>query len=356
MTAAEPVNGFECPLPAADGGDRILMGHGSGGKMTHSLIREVFSKYFHSSELAQGDDAAVTDIPAEARRIAVTTDSHVVKPLFYNGGDIGRLCVSGTVNDLLTSGAVPYALAAGFILEEGLPIATLERVLASMQATAEEAGVILSAADTKVVEHGKCDGIYITTTGYGWMDGRQAPSGRRAQPGDHVLISGKIAAHGMAVLCARGALGFQSEVKSDNAPLTEMVGRLRAKVPTIHVLRDPTRGGLATTLNEIAEQSRVTIALNQAAIPIDPYAGQICELLGYDPLWVANEGIMVVIVPEADSSNALDIMRTSRYGADAAIIGSVTEPHPLARVTLETPFGTHQMIDSLPGEMLPRIC
>lgn len=355
MNPIDVSSGFECPIPS-ENGERILLGHGSGGKLTSRLIQSIFRKYLNSAELAQGNDAAVTAFPPGFSRIAVTTDSHVVKPLFYHGGDIGRLAVSGTVNDLLTSGAVPYALSASFILEEGLEINILERVLQSMQAAAVEAGVIINTADTKVVERGKCDGMYITTSGIGWVNDAFAPAGDRAEVGDSVLISGKIAAHGIAVMCARGELGFQANVRSDNAPLTELAANLRDQVPSVRVLRDPTRGGLATTLNEIAAQSQVTIALEESAIPVDDEAGQLCELLGFDPLWVANEGKMIVIVPAADAEKTLQVMRASRYGEDAAVIGKVVERNPMAGVTLRNAYGTHRIIDALPGEMLPRIC
>lgn len=355
MIPIDPSSGFECPISTEDG-ERILLGHGSGGKLTSRLIQSIFRKYLNSAELAQGNDAAVTAIPPGFSRIAATTDSHVVKPLFYPGGDIGRLAVSGTVNDLLTSGAVPYALSVSFILEEGLEIRILERILQSMQAAAMEAGVIINTADTKVVERGKCDSIYITTSGIGWVNDAFTPAGDRAEAGDSVLISGKIAAHGIAVMCARGELGFQANVRSDNAPLTELAANLRDQVPSVHVLRDPTRGGLATTLNEIAAQSQVTIALEEAAIPVDDEAGQLCELLGFEPLWVANEGKMIVIVPAADAGKALQVMRASRYGEDAAVIGKVVERNPLAGVTLRNAYGAHRIIDALPGEMLPRIC
>ena len=345
---------FSCPLPSL-GSDRILTGHGSGGTMTAGLIARVFQKYLVSDGLKQANDSACLSIPEHARRLAVTTDSHIVSPLFFPGGDIGKLAICGTVNDLLTSGAIPSFLTAGFILEEGLSVSILERVLASMQNAAEEANVQIVAGDTKVVEHGKGDGIFINTSGVGWIMNDFEPAGQKAQPGDIVILTGTIGDHGMAVLCARGELGFQSEIQSDTAPLNEIVNALRTAAPHTHVLRDPTRGGLATTLNEIAGQSQVTIEISETAIPVRLQVRSLCDLLGFDPLYVANEGKFVVVVPETESGAALEAIRNSHYGENAAVIGKVLSSGR-SGVVLRTALGTNRIITSLQGEMLPRIC
>ncbi len=347
---------FSCPLPSADfNHSRIQAGHGSGGKMTADLIRNIFQKYLISDGLAQGNDAAVLPIPDSTGRIAVTTDSHIVAPLFFPGGDIGRLAVCGTVNDLLTSGAVPVALTAGFILEEGFRISELERILKSMQMSAVEANVQIVAGDTKVVEKGRGDGLFITTAGFGWIRDDFQPQGDLAKPGDAVLVTGTVGDHGMAVLCARGELGFQSDIQSDTAPLNAIVEKLRQTAPSTHVLRDPTRGGLGTTLNEIAVQSAVSIEIDEQLVLVSPQVRSLCDLLGFDPLYVANEGKMIVILPEADAEAALSAIRSCKYGENAAIIGRVTSA---ARpgVLLKTALGTTRILDSLHGEMLPRIC
>ncbi len=354
MTQSYNFENFSCPLPAAHP-DAIMLGHGSGGSLTAELIRRVFHKYLHSDGLTQGNDAASLPLPAGADRIAVTTDSHIVSPLFFPGGDIGKLAVCGTVNDLLTAGAVPRWLSAGFILEEGFSIEMLERVLASMRNSALEAGVEIVAGDTKVVERGKGDGLFINTSGVGTLAEDFQPDGANAQPGDAVILSGTLGDHGMAVLCARGELGIQADITSDVAPLNGIVNALRIAAPHTHVLRDPTRGGLSTALNEIAAQSRVTIELDEAAIPIRAEVASVCEMLGFDPLTVANEGKLIIIVPEAEKEAALTAIRQAPYGAQAALIGRVTATgRPL--VTLRTALGTHRILDSLSGEMLPRIC
>ncbi len=345
---------FSCPVSHEPAGN-IMLGHGSGGVLTSALIHNVFRKYLHGEGLEQGNDSAVMKIPDNFSRIAVSTDSHIVFPLFFPGGDIGRLAICGTVNDVLTAGAVPAWISAGFILEEGFSIESLERVLVSMRDSADEAGVEIITGDTKVVEKGKGDGIYINTTGIGFVDSVFQPDGRKAEPGDAVILSGTIADHGMAVLCARGDLGISSELKSDTAPLVEMVMNLRRAVPDTHVLRDPTRGGLSTTLNEIAEQSGVSIELEEEAIPILPEAQSMCDMLGFDPYLVANEGKMIIIVPEAEKEIALSAVQGSRYGENAAVIGRVIEKRN-AGVILNTMMGTARILDSLPGEMLPRIC
>jgi hydrogenase expression/formation protein HypE len=275
------------------------MGHGSGGRMTQELIQEVFLPFFDNPALLEGNDFANLPAPiSNARQIAVSTDSHIVFPLIFPGGDIGRLAVCGTVNDVAMSGAIPAALTAGFILEEGLSIDLLKQVVASMAAAAKEAGVVIVAGDTKVVERGKADGIFINTTGFGWVPEGLQIGGQYARPGDAVLISGTMGDHGIAVLTARGDLGFETAVVSDVAPLNSLIEAVIAEIPDVHVLRDPTRGGLATTLNEIAFQSKVNITIDEEAIPIKPAVATACEMLGFDPLYVANEGKVIIILPE----------------------------------------------------------
>jgi hydrogenase expression/formation protein HypE len=349
--------GPSCPLPLAHN-EQVVMGHGSGGRMTHDLILRVFQAHLSSPELSAGDDFGSVNLPALSGlngRIAISTDSHIVTPLFFPGGDIGRLAVCGTVNDVAMSGAVPLYLTAGFILEEGLPVETLNLVLASMQAAAEEAGIRFVAGDTKVAERGKVDGLYINTTGIGWIPSGVQINGAMAQPGDIVLVSGTLGDHGMAVLSARGELGLESQIQSDVAPLNGLIQAVLEAAPNTHVLRDPTRGGLATTLNEIARQSQVSIHLEENAIPVSPAVQAACEMLGFDPLYVANEGKLIVIVPPPEAEAALKAMRGHSYGTQAARVGSV-RPGPSGRVTVHTLIGGTRIMDMLAGEMLPRIC
>ena len=354
MTGQNLSEGFSCPLPVSHH-EAIMLGHGSGGTMTAELIHRVFLKYFHSDGLQQKNDAANLSLPDKIHRIAVTTDSHIVTPLFFPGGDIGRLAVCGTVNDLLTAGATPKWLSAAFILEEGLPITVLEKILESMKKSAEEAQIEIVTGDTKVVERGKGDEIFINTTGVGFITENFQPGGEKAVPGDAVILSGTIGDHGMAVLCARGELGIQADISSDAAPLTEMIRNLQPFAPTVHVLRDPTRGGLSTTLNEIANQSHVGIELDEESIPISKEVNAVCEMLGFDPYTIANEGKMIIIVPDEIKQAILMAVRHSKYGENAAIIGRVI-PNRSPIVLLRTVLGTHRILDPLPGELLPRIC
>ena len=346
------IEGAVCPVPLTHN-EQIVLGHGSGGKMSHDLIRKTFLAAFDNSILRTGDDAAPIEI--ENAQLSISVDSHVVTPLFFPGGDIGRLAVCGTVNDVAMLGARPLYLTAGFILEEGLPIETLQRVVASMKAAADEAGVQIVAGDTKVVERGKADGLYVTTTGVGVRRAGNRVGGAEAKAGDAVLLSGPIGDHGIAVLGARGELGFQSEIQSDVAPLNRLIEAMLDASPNVHVLRDPTRGGLATTLNEIAAQSNCCITLNEQAIPVHPAVNAACEMLGFDPLYVANEGKLVALVAAEDAGRVLTAMRATRYGEEAVLIGEVTG-EPRARVLLRTAIGTTRVVDMLAGEMLPRIC
>jgi hydrogenase expression/formation protein HypE len=322
--------------------------------MSHQLIQKAFVSAFDNPSLRAGDDAARLESTLHST-LAISTDSHVVFPLFFPGGDIGRLAVCGTVNDVAMLGASPLYLTAGFILEEGLPIETLQRVIASMKAAAEEAGVQIVAGDTKVVQKGKADGLYITTAGVGVIRPDRTIGGAQAKTGDVIILSGSIGDHGIAVLDARGELGFQSTVQSDVAPLNHLIEAILDASDQVHVLRDPTRGGLGTTLNEIATQSNVAILLNEAKIPVRPEVNAACEMLGFDPLYVANEGKLVAIVARDDAETVLKAMGSTRYGEDAVIIGEVTE-EPRSRVLLKTGFGTTRIVDMLAGEMLPRIC
>ena len=352
----EPINmqGPICPVPHHHT-DTVVIGHGSGGAMSQDLIRNVFQTRLGNTYLDQGNDAARIALSNQGGEIAISTDSHVVSPLFYPGGDIGRLSVCGTVNDVAMLGAKPAFLTAGFILEEGLPMETLERVISSMAAACEEAGVKIVAGDTKVVEKGKADGIFINTAGFGVILPGINLGGQLAQPGDAVLISGSLGDHGIAVLQARGDLGFESAIQSDVAPLNHMLNDLILQIPDVHVLRDPTRGGLATTLKEIACQSQVSIRLQETAIPIKPNVQTACEMLGFDPLYLANEGKAIVILPKTKVDQALTILRSHSYGKLATRIGSVYSENP-EQVLLETAFGTTRILDLLAGEILPRIC
>lgn len=340
-------------MPIRDRGN-VILGHGSGGKLSHDLIGRMFLPPFDNPALRQGDDAGVVQ-PFPCGKLAVSTDSHVVWPLFFPGGDIGRLAVCGTVNDVAMMGARPVYLTAGFILEEGLELGVLEKVVESMRAAAAEAGVEIIAGDTKVVEKGKADGIYINTAGMGVIEGDVAISGHMAKPGDVVILSGPMGDHGIAVLVARNELGFETEILSDVAPLNHLVEAMMDSSDQIHVLRDPTRGGVASTLNEIARQSGVSIWLEENALPVRPAVQAACEMLGFDPLTIANEGRLLAIVGRDDAERVLETMRGTRYGEEAVIIGEVRETHP-GRVLLRTPFGSTRIVDMLLGEMLPRIC
>lgn len=354
---SQSFEGSSCPIPLKHD-EQIIMGHGSGGGMTNRLIRNTFMPYLSSPALKEANDFAGVSLGDQISangRLAVSTDAHVISPLIYPGGDIGRLSICGTVNDVSMSGAIPLYLTVSFILEEGLPIRTLEQVLKSMQEAAQEAGVQIIAGDTKVVEKGKADGMFITTTGVGWIPADVNIGGAMAQPGDAVLISGTLGDHGIAVLAARGSLGLQVEVQSDQAPLNHLIRQCMNAAPHIHVLRDPTRGGLATTLNEIAGQSNVGMILEETAIPVKPEVASVCELLGFDPLYVANEGKVIIILPEAEVAPALNALHQHPYGKDARKIGTVTAS-PSGRVLLHTSLGTKRILDVLMGEMLPRIC
>jgi len=347
------MQGPVCPVPLSHGG-KIVMGHGSGGKMMNDLIRKTFLPPLDNPALRAGDDAGVVQ-PNACTQLAISTDAHVVWPLFFPGGDIGKLAVCGTVNDVAMLGATPQYLTAGFILEEGLDIEILERVVLSMSVAAAEAGVEIVAGDTKVVQKGKADGLYITTAGVGTVLPGVEVGGAHAKPGDVVIVSGSLGDHGIAVLGARGDLGFEAAIQSDVAPLNHLIAAMFDVSDEIHVLRDPTRGGVASALNEIANQSEVGITLHEAAIPVKPAVQAASEMLGFDPLYIANEGKLVAIVGQKDAALILRAMKNTKYGQEAVIIGEVTKT-PAGRVLMKTVFGSTRVVDVLAGEMLPRIC
>lgn len=333
---------------------QVDMAHGSGGRAMAQLIEELFAKHLGNEYLAQGDDGAL--LPAQgAGKLVMATDSHVVSPLFFPGGDIGCLSVHGTINDVAVMGAKPLWLSAGFILEEGFKLADLALIVQSMANAAKAAGVPIVTGDTKVVERGKGDGVFITTTGVGVVAPGRELSGRCAKPGDAILVSGTLGDHGMAIMAVRESLGFESPIVSDTAALHGLIATMRDSGADIHVLRDPTRGGLATTLNEITRQSGVGMMLQEKALPVNPAVNAACEFLGLDPLYVANEGKLVAICAEQDAEKLLVAMRSHPLGAAAAIIGRVhDDPHHFVQMT--TGFGGKRIVDWLSGEQLPRIC
>ncbi|HEX8988966.1 MAG TPA: hydrogenase expression/formation protein HypE [Rhodocyclaceae bacterium] len=333
---------------------RVDMTHGSGGRAMAQLIEELFARHFDNEFLRQGNDGATLPMPSGGRMV-MACDGHVVSPLFFPGGDIGCLSVHGTINDVAVMGAKPLWLAANFILEEGFPLADLDRIVASMARAAREAGVPVVTGDTKVVERGKADGVFIGTTGVGVVPEGVALSGDRARAGDAILLSGTIGDHGMAIMAQRESLGFAAPIVSDTAALHGLIAAMLATGADIRVLRDATRGGVATTLNEIARQSRVGMMLDEAAIPVNPEVAAACEFLGLDPLYVANEGKLVAIVAEADAARVLAAMQAHPLGERAARIGSVHEDaHHFVQMT--TGFGGRRIVDWLTGEQLPRIC
>ena len=343
---------------AGASGERILLGHGSGGKLYRDLVKDVFVTAFANPVLERLDDAAAL---TPQGRIAFTTDSHVVQPLRFPGGDIGRLAVAGTVNDLATAAARPLALAAAFIIEEGFPLADLRDLCASAAATAREAGVPIVTGDTKVVERGAADGLFITTTGVGEIVVAHELGCAAVRDGDAVILSGGIGDHAVAILAARGEFKFSADARSDCAPLWGLVeaavsaAREAGGEEVLHFLRDPTRGGLTTVLAELAEESGLGIEVEEAAIPVSPAVRSVCDLLGYDPLTLANEGKMVLVVAPEAADAVVAAIRQTEYGRGARRIGFVTAAHP-GRVALRTPFGTRRVLDMPVGELLPRIC
>jgi hydrogenase expression/formation protein HypE len=352
MTATSFTNGIACPTPLTT--DRVQLGHGSGGKMSAALLRDRFLPHFDNGVLRVLGDAAV--VPVAESEIAISTDTFVVSPIEFPGGNIGSLAVHGTLNDLAMMGARPGYLSAGFVLEEGLPFDVLDRILAAMAAAAAGQGVPLVTGDTKVVERGRADGLYLNTTGVGFMapDFRPRPDAVRA--GDVLLVSGPIARHGMAIMAAREGIAFEAQIESDSASLVPLVERLRERVGNaVRVMRDPTRGGVASALNEIAAASNVGVTLDEAAIEIPGPVAAACELLGLDPLYVANEGVLVAFVEAAAAPDALDALRSHPLGSGASIAGRARAEHP-GLVVLRTRIGSNRVVDMLPGDQLPRIC
>lgn len=352
MTDQPSFSGFVCPLPLRDY-PQIVLGHGSGGRLSADLIRHLFVPLFDNPALSALNDQAVLDI--NGARLAFTTDSFVISPLFFPGGDIGSLAVHGTINDLAVSGAQPLYLSAGFILEEGLPMDDLGRIVTSMAEACRATGVQLVTGDTKVVNKGKGDGVFINTAGIGLVPSGVHIAADRARPGDVILVSGTIGDHGMAIMSVREGLNFETALVSDSAPLHTLVAAMLQVTPDIHCLRDATRGGVAAVLNELAEQSRVGFVIEEAAIPVRPAVMAACEMLGIDPLYVANEGKLVAVVPREHAGAVLEAMRRHPLGADAAIIGEVVAEHP-GLVLARTVIGGRRVVDLPLGEILPRIC
>ena len=336
----------------------VMLGHGSGGTMMKRIIDEVFFAAYGTDELLRGDDAAVLPAFEPGERLAYSTDSFVVTPHFFPGGDIGRLAICGTVNDVATSGARPLYLSCGFILEEGFPMDDLRRICASMASSAAEAGVKLVTGDTKVVNRGHGDGIYINTSGVGALAAARNLGGAQIQPGDAVLVTGTLGDHGITIMSCREGLNFSADIESDAAPLNHLIAEVLEAAPNVRCFRDPTRGGLASTLNELAAQSNTDITVDEEAVPVRDAVRGACEMLGYDVMQVANEGKMVCVVPADEADAALAAMRANRYGRAAAVIGTVTaaQPERGPKVFLRTAFGSTRILDMLVGEQLPRIC
>ncbi len=351
--AASLAQGPVCPLPLADY-PTVQLAHGGGGRLTQQLIAELLAPSFDNPLLAALHDGAIFPVPAG--RLAFTTDSYVVRPLVFPGGDIGSLAVHGTVNDLAMCGARPLALSCGLILEEGLAMATLRQIVGSLRDAARRVGVPIATGDTKVVDRGKGDGLYVNTAGVGVVPEGIEIAAERVQPGDVVLLSGAIAAHGVAILSVREGLEMASPIVSDSAPLHDLVGQLLDRFgPRVHMLRDPTRGGVATTLHEIAAKAGVGIRIEENRIPVEESVRGACEILGLDPLYVANEGKALALVERAAADEALALWRAHPLGAEAVVLGEVVADHP-GMVTLRTTIGGLRVVDLLSGEQLPRIC
>ena len=348
-----------CPVPKFQY-DHILLGHGSGGQMTADLIRRLFMPAFNNPVVEAQEDQATVRIDgghngAREQRIAFTTDAFVVRPIFFPGGDIGKLAVHGTVNDLAVGGAIPLYLSAAFILEEGLPLADLKRIAASMRAACDEAGVTLVTGDTKVVDRGKGDQIFITTSGIGLVPEGRSLSISSAHPGDCILISGTIGDHGVAIMSVREGIEFETVLESDSAPLVDLTRVILEVCPGVRCMRDPTRGGLSGSVNELAAASRVGVELNETAIPVRAEVHAACEMLGLDPLYVANEGKLIAVVPPAEAPQVLEAMRAHPLGRNAAMIGRVVAEHP-GMVVMKSRVGGERVVMLLAGDQLPRIC
>ena len=341
-----------CPAPILQH-ETVQMAHGAGGRLSQTLMQRVFMPHLHNAFLDLLDDQAKLDLPAG--RTAFSTDTYVVSPVFFPGGNIGELAVNGTVNDLAVGGAKPMYLSAGFVLEEGFSLVELETIVKSMAEAARKAGVMIVTGDTKVVGKGQCDKIFINTSGVGTVREGIALSCRNLQPGDSIILSGTVGDHGMAIMTSREGLSFQSRIASDCAALNSMISAVLDLVPAVHAMRDPTRGGVAATLNELAASSSVGIEIDETTIPVKPDVRGACELLGIDPLHVANEGKLVLAVASEDAEKVVEVLRSFEPGRDAVIIGSVVDDHP-GMVVMRTAFGSRRIIDLPLGEQLPRIC
>ena len=333
--------------------DKILLDHGSGGKISHSLIVDIMLPLFDNPILSQLNDGAIFDI--EGKQLAFSTDTYVVDPIFFPGGNIGTLSINGTVNDIAMCGATPLFLSVGLIIEEGFPLADLKTILKEMSIAAEKAGVKVVTGDTKVVPKGAADKIFINTSGIGIIPKNVDIASHRARPGDKIILSGSIADHGITILTQREGMTFDSSIVSDTAPLNHMVKNMLSVCKDIHVLRDPTRGGIGTALNEIAIKSEIGIKIYEEKIPVKNEVAAICELLGFDPVYIANEGKLLAFVPPDHVEKALDVIRENRFGREACIIGEVVEDNP-RKVFMQTRIGGTRIVDMLTGEQLPRIC
>lgn len=343
---------LSCPIPKSEY-DKVLLAHGGGGTLSHQLLQKIFFSQFKNELLDVHHDGAMFEI--NGNKFAFTTDSYVVSPIFFPGGNIGELAVNGTVNDLVVCGAKPLFISAGFIIEEGFEMEELWKVVLSMKAAAEKAGVKIVTGDTKVVDKGKGDKIFINTSGIGVIEKGIDISPCKCKPGDVILLNGRIADHGIAIMSAREGLEFETEVVSDTAPLNGLVESILSSIKNVHVMRDPTRGGIASALNEIASSANVGIEIYEDKIPVSEEVKGACEILGFDPLYIANEGKILIFVPESESQKVLDVMKSHQYGKDSQIIGRVTSENPKI-VLMKTLIGSKRVVDMITGEQLPRIC
>jgi len=336
-------------------GKNILLGHGSGGKLSHDLIGSLFVKYFDNPVLKAQTDSALLEL--ESSSVAFTTDSYVVDPIFFPGGNIGKLAICGTVNDLAVSGAKPLYISSAFIIEEGFPLEDLERIVAAMADEAKKAGVLIVTGDTKVVNKGQCDKIFINSSGIGVLETKfkHISTGEKIVAGDRIIINGTIADHGMAIMASRNFVNFRTEINSDCAPLNHMIRQILDAGCEIKFMRDATRGGIATVLCELAENKNLGISINELSVKVNEPVRGMCELLGFDPFYVANEGKVIMVVAEKDAAKAVEILKKNEYGKDASIIGEITGSHP-GKTVLVTEIGGKRIIDMLAGEQLPRIC
>lgn len=345
-------SGLSCPIPKSDY-DKVLLAHGGGGTLSQQLIQKLFFSQFDNDVLNIHHDSAMFEL--NGSRLAFTTDSYVVQPIFFPGGNIGDLAINGTVNDLSVSGSKPLYISVGFIIEEGFEIEELWKIVLSMKAAANKAGIKIVTGDTKVVDHGKGDKIFINTSGIGIIEDGIDIAPQNCEEGDSVILSGRIAEHGIAIMSAREGLEFETTIKSDSAPLNNLIEAVLRVSKNIHVMRDPTRGGIASALNEIAQSSRKGIQLYEEKIPITEEVKGACEILGLDPLYIANEGKVLIIVPESETDKVLNVMRNDPLGKDASVIGKVTVSDP-GLVVMKTLIGSSRIVDMISGEQLPRIC